>query len=60
MVADRDGVVIVPFDRINAVIANLAKVRAAEEALDAEVAAGLAVPDKVRAWLSDGTAVFVD
>lgn len=60
IVADRDGVVVVPFDQIDAVIGRLVEVRAAEEALDAEVAQGLAVPDAVAAWLTDGTAVFVE
>jgi len=60
IVADRDGVVVVPFGRIDEVIGRLVDVRTAEEALDAEVAAGLAVPDGVKAWMTDGTAVFVE
>ena len=44
VVADRDGVVIVPFGRIDAVIARLDRVRELETALDAEVTAGLAAP----------------
>ena len=39
--ADQDGVVVVPFDRIDAVVARLAAVREAEARLDAQVRAGL-------------------
>lgn len=39
--ADQDGVVVVPFDRIDACIERLAAVRAAEAQLDAKVKAGL-------------------
>jgi 4-hydroxy-4-methyl-2-oxoglutarate aldolase len=39
--ADQDGVVVVPFERIDACIERLATVRAAEAALDAQVKAGL-------------------
>lgn len=60
VVADRDGVVIVPFAQVGAVAARLAEVRALEEALDAQVAQGLAVPEAVTTWLEDGTAAFVD
>ncbi|PWJ10907.1 RraA family protein [Jannaschia seohaensis] len=40
IVADRDGVVVVPFARIDETIAALARVAEAERALDAEVAEG--------------------
>lgn len=40
IVADADGVVVVPFARIDAVAARLADIAALEAALDAEVAAG--------------------
>ncbi|MBA3476940.1 MAG: RraA family protein [Lautropia sp.] len=39
--ADQDGVVVVPFDRIDACIERLVHVRAAEAELDAKVKAGL-------------------
>ncbi|KKM02697.1 hypothetical protein LCGC14_1781810, partial [marine sediment metagenome] len=48
VVADRDGVVIVPFAQIDAVIAALDAVRAAEEGLDAQVAEGLRAPQANR------------
>ena len=38
---DQDGVVVVPYDRIDAVIERLVKIRAAEAQLDAKVRAGL-------------------
>lgn len=48
VVATWDGVVVVPFDRIDAVIAMLARVTEPEDALDAEIANGLTVPDSIR------------
>ena len=44
VVGDQDGVVVVPFDRVDAVIGRLDAVRAAEAALDAKVRAGLRIP----------------
>ena len=44
VVGDQDGVVVVPFDRIDEVIGGLEKVRAAEAELDAKVKAGLRLP----------------
>lgn len=49
IVADRDGVVAVPYERLDEVIANLEKVRAAEKAQDERVAAGMRYPD----WVGD-------
>ncbi|WP_226782931.1 RraA family protein [Oceaniglobus trochenteri] len=51
VVADIDGVVVVPFAQIDAVIAVLDKVRTTEAALDARVEAGLDMPDAIRALL---------
>lgn len=48
VIGDADGVVIVPFDRIDGVIGRLAAIRQQEEELDAKVLAGLAVPDHIR------------
>jgi 4-hydroxy-4-methyl-2-oxoglutarate aldolase len=53
-VADEDGVVVVPFARIDATIERLAAVRAAEASLEAKVKAGLTVPDFVRALIDSG------
>jgi 4-hydroxy-4-methyl-2-oxoglutarate aldolase len=47
IVADRDGVVVVPFERLDEVIGNLAKVKQLEAELDAEVAAGRKLPDAI-------------
>ena len=49
IVADSDGVVVVPVERIDAVIANLSRIEKLEAALDAEVEAGLKVPG----WVDD-------
>ena len=52
VVADRDGVVIVPFDEIDAVIARLEKVQQLEEALDKEVSKGLRLPSSIHDLLN--------
>ena len=52
LVGDSDGVVVVPRDRIDDVIGELARVRAAEQALEAKVRDGLTVPDFIRDILS--------
>lgn len=51
VIADRDGVVVVPFAQIDAVIARLADVTELETSLDAEVAAGLKIPEPIEALL---------
>ena len=52
IIGDRDGVVVVPRERAEAVLAALKDVRAAEAALEAKVKAGLEIPDFVRAILA--------
>lgn len=52
VLGDRDGVVIVPMDKIDTVIARLPAVREAEESLDAQVGKGMRVPDTIRALLA--------
>ena len=52
IVADRDGVVVVPFAQIDAVLAQLETVKELEVALDADVAAGLTVPPAIQALLN--------
>lgn len=47
IVADEDGVVVVPFARIDAVLERVRRIAALEQELDARVAAGLAVPDDI-------------
>ncbi|MEM9605059.1 MAG: RraA family protein [Pseudomonadota bacterium] len=60
VVADRDGVVVVPFARLDEVIGRLAGVAESEAALDAEVAAGLAVPEAIRDLLDSDDTLFID
>lgn len=61
IVADQDGVVVVPFDRIAEVIDTLAQVQLLESELDAEVAQGLKHPPQVTDWINDPALVrFVD
>jgi 4-hydroxy-4-methyl-2-oxoglutarate aldolase len=60
IVADRDGVVVVPYARLDAVIARLAKVVELETALDAEVAAGLVLPDNILQLLDSADTEYVD
>jgi 4-hydroxy-4-methyl-2-oxoglutarate aldolase len=51
VLGDEDGVVVVPFARIDATIERLAAVRAAEASLDAKVKAGLQVPEFIQALI---------
>ena len=52
VIADNDGVVIVPRSQAKAVIARLSDVRAAEAALEARVKAGLQIPDFIQSILA--------
>ncbi len=52
IIGDQDGVVVVPFAQIDAVLAALEDVRAAEVELEAKVKAGLSVPDAVQELVS--------
>jgi len=60
IVADRDGVVVVPYERLDDVIGNLKRIRQLEEALDADVAAGLKIPAWVDAFLASDKTVRKD
>lgn len=60
VVADRDGVVIVPFARIDAVIERLANVSKLEAELDAEVAGGLSRISAISEMITNGTAIVTD
>ena len=60
IVADRDGVVVVPFERIDQVIAQLSTIRELEAALDAKVANGLRIPSAIEELLASASASFVD
>jgi len=48
LVGDRDGVVVIPFAQVEALIARAAEVLDLETALDAKVATGLSAPDAMR------------
>lgn len=58
VIADRDGVVVVPFERIDETISNLERVKEAERELDAKVANGLKVPDHVVELLASDKVKF--
>ncbi|MGR3651428.1 MAG: hypothetical protein ACU0B5_06150 [Roseovarius sp.] len=60
IVADRDGVVVVPFARIDAVIAQLATIQELEDSLDAKVQGGLSEVPAIDDMLANGTANLVD
>lgn len=60
IVADRDGVVVVPFDKIDATLEALTAVKSAEAALDAEVAQGLKIPQSIEDLLESDQVAFVD
>jgi 4-hydroxy-4-methyl-2-oxoglutarate aldolase len=60
LVADRDGVVLVPRASIDEVLAKLAEVRAAETELEAKVEAGLELPEFARALLASDRVRYVD
>lgn len=60
LIADSDGVVVVPFARIDVVLDALREVTAAEAALDAQIAEGLRVPEAVKAMLEAPDTRFVD
>lgn len=60
IVGDRDGVVVVPFARVDEVIAKLDIVRELEKELDAEIAAGLQVPASMVELLAGDQVKYVD
>ncbi|MCY3996355.1 MAG: RraA family protein [Rhodobacter sp.] len=60
IVADRDGVVVVPFDGIDTVIATLAKVTELESALDGEIRNGLKIPAQIREIMVSDRVRYID
>lgn len=60
IVADRNGVVVVPFTRIDAVIEALSHVKTLEQTLEAQVADGYSDMPAIEAMLQDGSAVIED
>ncbi len=59
IVADRDGVVVVPFDQIQAVAERLVLVRELENTLDAQLVASTDLPDGVKALIEGDAVDFV-
>lgn len=60
IIADQDGVVVVPFERLDQVIAKLPEIFALEKALDGDVAAGLKCPKWVDEILNSDRTVILD
>ena len=60
IVADRDGVVVVPFERVDEVIARLARIAELEAALDAKVAEGQRVPATIIELLESDCVAYTD
>jgi 4-hydroxy-4-methyl-2-oxoglutarate aldolase len=60
VVADSSGVVVVPFDKLDEVIARLAEIKTLEAELDAKVEAGLKVPEAITELLQSDQVKFRD
>jgi regulator of RNase E activity RraA len=60
IIADRDGVVVVPFENIDAVIAAVRRVIEMEAELDARVADGLTIPASISELLASDKVEYVD
>lgn len=60
IVADINGVVVVPFSRIDEVIATIGEISAAEDALDEKVRNGFCEMPAIAAMIADGRAKIVD
>lgn len=60
IVADQDGVVVVPFEKLDEVIQNLTRISEMERSLDADVANGLKVPGWVEEYLASDKTVRKD
>ncbi|MDV7143441.1 RraA family protein [Tropicimonas sp. TH_r6] len=58
IVADRDGVVVVPFERLDEVIEQLERIKAAELAQDQKVVDGMRVPEWVEHLLASDEVAF--
>jgi 4-hydroxy-4-methyl-2-oxoglutarate aldolase len=60
IVCDRDGVVVVPFDRIDDVVAQLPKLVAAEAEVEAKVKAGMSEPGYIAEMMASSQTHYVD
>jgi 4-hydroxy-4-methyl-2-oxoglutarate aldolase len=59
-VGDCDGVVVVPYEKIDAVLDKLDRVRVAEAEMDAKVADGLGIPTVIEQLASAGRVSYLD
>ncbi len=60
IVADRDGAVVVPFERLDEVIHSLERIRKAEQAQDGKVIGGMRIPDWVGRLLASDQVTYKD
>lgn len=60
IVADRDGVVVVPFEQLDEVVQKLERIQILEQDLDEKVAKGLKIPDWVEEYLASDKTVIKD
>jgi 4-hydroxy-4-methyl-2-oxoglutarate aldolase len=60
VIGDDDGVVVIPRPEANSVLMRISDVRAAESALEAQVKAGLDIPDFIRSVLASNRIVEVN
>lgn len=60
VVGDCDGVVVVPEEKIDSVLARLDRVRAAEAEMDARVAGGLGIPAVIERLAAEGRVEYLD
>ena len=60
IVADQNGVVVVPFARIDAVIAQISRIKEVEDAFEAKVKSGTTDTSRIAEMLDNGSAVIID
>lgn len=60
IVADTDGVVVVPYEKIDAVIVRIDAIKTLEATLDAEVEQGLKTPDAILELLDGPQTTYID
>ena len=60
IVADLDGVVVIPLDELDAVIVRCHEILALETDLDAKVREGLTVPQEIKDLLASDQVAFED
>jgi 4-hydroxy-4-methyl-2-oxoglutarate aldolase len=60
IVADADGVTVVPFEQINEVISKLERIVEVENAMDEKVSAGLKISQKALDYIKSDKVVYFD